>query len=271
MQTLYIDSLVLLNFSINFLILLATAKLTGAPYSWRRLAAAALAGAGYAVSALFWPLLETWPLKLVVALLLTFIGLGRRQLLRRGILFFGTSFAFGGGVYALWIMAGGRGSFSLYATPAMRTVLLCASICYCVLSLGFRMAARHGGDRIIKVTVKRGKKQVDLKTLVDSGDTLSDPVTNKPVLLAEKKYLESLLDDKEKEKIDPRAPVSSLERLASSGGGTKMRLTGRSASRRGFSSRCGPTPWQPEGRSEKVCLSHFPRQSSRTGARIARS
>ena len=49
MAIIYIDSLALLNFIINYLLLLAAARVGGAPFRRLRLAGAALLGAGYAV------------------------------------------------------------------------------------------------------------------------------------------------------------------------------------------------------------------------------
>ena len=111
MTVVYIDALFLLNFVVDYLLLLCAGRLAGEVLHRGRLAlGAALAGA-YA-AAVFLPgmgfLLH--PLcKLAAAVLALLIGYGgSRRLLRVTLVFFAVSAAFAGGILALELL-GGRG------------------------------------------------------------------------------------------------------------------------------------------------------------------
>lgn len=92
MTVVYIDALFLLNLIVNYLLLLAAAKLAGEPLRRLRLAAGAALGGLYA-AAIFFPGMGflTHPLcKLGAAVLMLLTGFGgSRRLLRVTLVFFG--------------------------------------------------------------------------------------------------------------------------------------------------------------------------------------
>ena len=101
MEVVYIDVLAAINFAVDFLLLLATARLAGAYARRARLLAGAAAGAAYAVltafpipGVLLWP-----PVRLAVGLgmvRLAFGPQGRTALGKRFLLFLLVSFGFAG-------------------------------------------------------------------------------------------------------------------------------------------------------------------------------
>ena len=222
MTVVYLDSLALLNFSINYLILFSTVRLTGAVHRKWRLALGAGIGSGYAVAVQFLPWLGFWPLRIATGFLICLAAMGKTQLLRRGILFLGTAFAFGGGVWAIWLMAGGSGRFGDYVTLNTGSVILCAAVCCAVLDLGFRMSGKRSLKERAKVDISRNGRQLTLTGLRDSGDELTDSANNQPVLLTEMRHIKTLITKDEAPLINEADPVKSLERLAK--GGIRARL-----------------------------------------------
>lgn len=110
MTVVYIDVLFLLNLTVDYLLLLASARITGEVISRIRLALGALLGAAYA-AILFLPGCQ-WlahPLcKICSAVLMVLIGFGRSpRLLRLLLVFFGASAALGGVVLALQLLGAG--------------------------------------------------------------------------------------------------------------------------------------------------------------------
>lgn len=222
MTVVYIDALFLLNLTVDYLLLLAAARLSGEVLCRRRLALGALLGAAYA-AALFLPGL-TWlghPLcRLAAAALMLLAAFGgSRRLLRLTLVFFGVSAAFAGAVLALQLL--GRGGLTLengvvYTGFDMRLLLVTAVACYAGLTLVFGRAARHGGVKrdLISAALTLDGRTVTLTALVDTGNTLTDPLDNRPVLVAEARALEALLP----QGIDPAAPVETLERLGPEAG-----------------------------------------------------
>ena len=231
MTVVYIDALFLLNLIVNYLLLLAAAKLAGEPLRRLRRAAGAALGGLYA-AAIFFPGMGflTHPLcKLGAAVLMLLTGFGgSRRLLRVTLVFFGLSCAFGGGIFAIGLL-GGRGltlrNGVLYSVMDLRILLLSAAVCYAVLTRVFRRTARHGRREVLPAVLILEGRRVAVNALVDTGNTLTDPVTGRPVMVAEGSRLSPLLPGERV--LDEKAlrdPVGTLERLSRGGRGRRFRL-----------------------------------------------
>ncbi|MEG2221999.1 MAG: sigma-E processing peptidase SpoIIGA [Oscillospiraceae bacterium] len=186
----YVDSVLVGNTLMNYLLLLCAARLAGLPLRRGRLFLAALVGGAYAV-AVFLPgcgFLSRLPVKLATGGLLALIAFGgERALLRLTLLFFAVSCGFAGCVLALGLLAGHNlptgGVF--YTDVNAKLLVISAAAAYTVLSVVFRNSARHGGGQgeLLPVTLSLEGRQVQLTALRDSGNTLCDPATGRPVLI----------------------------------------------------------------------------------------
>lgn len=224
MTVVYIDSLFLLNFVVNYLLLLASARLAGEIFYRLRMAAGAALGAAYA-AAVFFPgmgflLHPLCKLAAAVLMLLCAFG-GSRRLLRVTLVFFGVSAAFGGGIFAVELL-GGKGlsldNGIFYSAMDLRLILLSAAACYVVVTLVFSRMARHAAParELIPAVLTLGTRKVALTALVDTGNTLTDPATNRPVMVAEGEKLRHLFPEGEAPELPLlRDPVFGLERLSS--------------------------------------------------------
>lgn len=213
----YIDVLFLLNLTVDYLLLLASARITGEMISRIRLALGALLGAAYA-AVLFLPgcqWLSHPSCKVCAAVLMVLTGFGRSpRLLRLLLVFFGASAALGGIVLALQLLGAGGLTLEngvLYTGFDIRLLLVTVIVCYAVLSFAFGRAARHSGKggQLQPARLILGEKALGLTVLLDTGNTLTDPVNNRPVMVAEARALGALLP----EGIDPADPVGTMERL----------------------------------------------------------
>lgn len=225
----YVDTMLLVNGMINYLLLLATGHLAGVRLHRLRLLLGSLLGALYSI-AVYLPgagFLQAVPIKLGVAVLMLLIGYGGvKRFLRLTLLFFAVSFVFGGGVLALQLLSGRslveHGGFLVAA--GMRELILATALCYLILSVVFRRSARHGGSRrdIVSVRATYGGRKTNFNALMDSGNTLTDPLTNAPVIIAEWEVLAPLLTSEQKAVLTPNliqnAPMA-LEQLGTFGKG----------------------------------------------------
>lgn len=222
MTVIYVDTLFLLNAMVDYLLLLASARLAGEPLARLRFLLGAVLGGLYAV-AIFLPGLSflARPLcRLAAAVLMVLAAFWKsRRLLRQVVIFFALSCAFGGGVLAIGLL-GGRGlalsNGVLYSGMDLKIVLLSAAGCYGALTLIFQRTGRHtassGELRPVRLTL--GERQVSLTALVDTGNTLTDPATGRPVLVAEADCVEELLPPGIRPSpADLRDPAGALERL----------------------------------------------------------
>lgn len=222
MTVIYVDTLFLLNALVDYLLLLAAARLAGEPLRRGRFALGAVLGGGYAV-AIFLPGLGflAHPLcRLASAALMLLVSYGgSRRLLRQGVLFAALTCAFGGGVVAIGLLGGtglslGNGVF--YSALDLKVVLLSAAVCYGVLTLVFQRLARHSGagGELVSITLSLEGRSVSLTALVDTGNTLADPISGRPVLVAEGERAGPLFPaERRPGPADLRDPAAALTRL----------------------------------------------------------
>ncbi len=222
-MTIYIDTLFLLNAVIDYLLLLCSARLAGEPLVRLRFAIGALLGGGYAV-ALFLPGMGFLyhPLcRLAAAVLMVLVAFSKsRRLLRQVLIFFALACAFGGGVLAVSLFGGRSLAFGpgvFYSAIDIKIVLVSAAFCYAALSILFRRWGQHSVSRgeLQPVKLKFDDKEITLTALMDTGNTLSDPVTGQSVLVVEWACLSSLFPTGQGPgREDVCDPAGALERLS---------------------------------------------------------
>lgn len=222
MTVVYLDSFLVLNFVVNYLLLACAGKLDGGPVHVGRCALGAALGAGYALLTLLpgWAFLEHPACKAAGAVVMLLAAYGRSErLLQVGGLFLVLSCAFGGGLLLL-TMARGQGDASLGIlgpSLGMRGILIAAALSYGCLSLLLRGQFSHRGSRgeLTNLTLTRGGQSVTLLALQDTGNTLRDPITGRPVVVAEGERLRPLLPelpDLDRDSLsDPVALLGRLE------------------------------------------------------------
>lgn len=223
-MVIYADTLFLLNALVDYLLLLAAARLAGEPLRRLRFGLGAVLGGLYAV-VIFLPRLAflAHPLCRAAAgvlMLLTAYG-GSRRLLRQGIIFLALTCAFGGGVVAIGLLGGqglalgDRGVF--YSPLDLKIVLLSAAVCYGVLTLAFQRMGKHTAlsGELVSARLTLGERTAELTALVDTGNTLSDPATGRPVMVAEGDSVKELLpQDCRPGPEDLRDPAGAVARLS---------------------------------------------------------
>lgn len=202
MTVVYVDSFVLLNFVVNGLLLMCAGKLDGGPVhlGWCGLGAAL--GAGYALLTLFpgWGFLEHPACKAGGAVVMLLAAYGRSdRLLRVGGLFLVLSCAFGGGLLLLSMVRqeAGVDPGILGSSMGMRGILIASALSYGFLSLLLGGEFSHTGKRgeLIPLTLTRDGRSVTLLALQDTGNTLRDPLTGRPVVVVEGKRVWDLLPE----------------------------------------------------------------------------
>ena len=217
MTVIYLDVLFLLNLVVDYLLLLAGARIAGEPISRLRFGGGALAGAAYAAG-IFLPGFGwlSHPLcKICAGIGMVLIAFGAsRRLLRLILVFFAVSAALGGVVLALQLLGSGGLTLEngvLYTGFDLRLLLVTVILTYVALSVIFRRVARHGGVQrdLCAAKIVLNGQCIPLTVLLDTGNTLTEPIHNRPVLVVEGDSLSKLLP----KGVDPGDPVGSLERL----------------------------------------------------------
>jgi stage II sporulation protein GA (sporulation sigma-E factor processing peptidase) len=142
--------------------------------------------------------LSSFPAKAAAGILLGLIAFGGEKCLGRMLLLsFLVSCALAGSVLGLSLLTGFRvpmASGIFYTNVDAPTLLLVSSGAYFVFRIVFRAAARHGmRGEILRVTICIDGRQRTLTALWDSGNSLSDPLDGRPVLVLAPGVVEDLL------------------------------------------------------------------------------
>lgn len=177
----YLDAVIVLNFLVDFLLLLGTNRLSGFPLSAGRAAAAAALGGFYGGACLLpgFRFLGNTLWRVVALALMGVIAFGwNRSALRRCILFALLSMALGGIAIGL-----GSGNFISLLMSAAAVCMMCV--------VGFR--GKVGDREYVPVVLTYRNKKVSIMALRDTGNTLTDPVTGQSVLVAGPEAAQALL------------------------------------------------------------------------------
>ena len=219
MTVVYIDMVFLLNFIANYLLLLAGGRMAGSILRRGWITLAAGVGALYAC-VLFLPgtaWLTAWPCKLASGVLMCLAAYGAgRHLLRSSVMFFGASAALAGTVFGAQLRGSGPLTMEngvLYSAIDLRLLLLLFVLCYFILSLFFRRMGRHGGQELVHLELSLLGTRIHIKALRDTGNTLTDPATNRPVIVLDGTAVRHILP----REAEPSHPIESAEQLGKIG------------------------------------------------------
>ena len=216
----YIDSVFLLNLIINYLLLLVAARIAGVGARRLRVLCGAIIGGLYA-AAVWLPGMEAigslWGKAIAAALMVlaAYAGYVRKRLGRLLCVFVAASFALGGGVLAVELLVYGKASpGGIPALPVdFKTLLLTAAVSYALLTLVFRRAARHGPSELLKVRVRYAGRETELTALLDTGNSLHDPISGSGVLVVDPGAAQRILGVPVPERL-ARDPVAALSEEA---------------------------------------------------------
>ena len=218
----YLDTLFLLNAILDYLLLLCSARLAGEELHRLRMAAGGVLGGAYAAAAVL-PGMEflLHPIcKIGSAVLMVVVGLGKsRRLLRQSVIFFALACAFGGGVLAISLLGGqgmSLGGGVVYSGMDIKIVLLSAAGCYAVFVLGLSRVGRHTAQtgELVQTKLQIFDRYITFTSLVDTGNTLTDPVSGRSVMVADAdRIIELFPANHAPNREDLLAPAQALGRL----------------------------------------------------------
>lgn len=176
----YLDGVMVLNFLVDFLLLMGAARLCGFPARLGKCALAALVGGVYAGICLlpgcYFLGNMLWRTVSLAAMAIIAFGC-TYSAIRRGLVFAFLSYALGG-----LVMDIGKGGFA--------GILIAAGALFVLCAVGFR--SRPGGNAYLPVELSYGEKRLRLTALRDTGNTLIDPVTGGQVLVVDASVAEKL-------------------------------------------------------------------------------
>ena len=181
-MTVYMDLVLGLNFVVDLLLLLGTNRLSGFPTGIRRAVPAALLGAVYAGVCMIprFSFLGNSLWRWIFLCLMGMIAFGmNRSAWRRT------------GIFLLLSMAMGGIALGLERTGVLMLAMSAGLVCL-LSRIGFGGSAV--GREYIPITIREGEKTVSVIALMDTGNTLRDPVTGEQVLIVGPEEADRLLN-----------------------------------------------------------------------------
>ena len=232
----YIDVLFIVNFIINYLLFVITAKIGRLPLKRWRIILSALIGAVYSVF-MFFPdmsFVYSTGAKLIFscfAVAVAYNIYGVRLYFKALGLFYLTTFCFGGGVFALCSFTGigaatgaviSNGIF--YINLPWQLLFVSVGGSYIILrivwaSLRSRLSKEN---MFIGISIFLDGKRADVNALIDTGNALYDPLTSAPVIVAEYSKIKELLPENTAEMLEGETELS--DRLWHGQTSLKLRL-----------------------------------------------
>ena len=177
----YLDLVGLLNFLVDFLLILATNRLSGFPPGIYRAGSAALVGGLYGAFCLVpgFSFLGSTFWRLVSLSIMSVLAFGwNPTAFRRAVVFIVLSMALGGVA-----MGVNRKNFGMLLLCALGLWMLCAA--------GF--GGQAGSRSYVPVEFSVGERKLTVLALWDTGNLLKDPVTGEQVLVADPMVANQLL------------------------------------------------------------------------------
>lgn len=188
MRVVYLDVLFVLNFAMDYCILRCASALSGRPAAVWRLSLAAGFGALYAGGCVVFPPLSVLPVRIASGAVMAGTAFSIRHmrlLVRQTLLVLLVAFVFGGVAVALEQLSGTplMQNGVLVVQVSRRVLAASALLAYGLSCFVFRNQAKDNRPCGESVCICCEKQQAQVFLLVDSGNTLRDPMTGKPVLL----------------------------------------------------------------------------------------
>ena len=205
-MTVYVDIILLENICMNFIILFSTAYIMKIQIKYLRIFISSLIGAIYAVL-VYANILAIYTniiMKIILSICMIYVAYKPKSLkgmIKELILFYLVSFALGGCAFALLYIVKPQEILirnGVYiGTYPIKIALLGGIVGFVITYIGIRAVKNKivKNEIIYTTQIKINNKFKLTKLLLDTGNMLKDPLTNSPVILVEKKILETLVPE----------------------------------------------------------------------------
>lgn len=214
-MTIYLDVVLVENLIMNYIILYATGIILKINIKHIRLIISSLLGAIYSIIA-YMSVLEIYSsiiLKIILSVVIVYISYNPqnvKQLWKHILIFYMTSFVFGGAAFALIYIVRPQEIFTknglFLGTYPLKTILLGAIIAFFVIITSFKIVKSKISkkDMFCLVKVKINNKEIETKVMIDTGNLLKEPISNTPVIVLEHTLLYDCI---------PKEILNNLEKI----------------------------------------------------------
>lgn len=216
----YIDVLMCVNFIIDYFLLSLTAHICKTKLSFARQLAASAAGAVFSLTVLAdIPKIGAVILQFAESSVIVFFafGIGKLKIFSvRIICFYLASFLFSGAVSAVIKLFSPYGLMVnngvVYMDISAVVLVTLSAVIYCLITLFARITSRNR-KKTCTVIIKSDGNTIKLNTLVDSGNKLKEPFSEKRVIIIDKRFKTDILPQNRTERVIPYSTVGGVGTL----------------------------------------------------------
>lgn len=235
-MTIYLDVVLLENLCMNYIILFATGYIMKIKMKQWKIIISALIGGIYSIVAYLeiLPIYSNLFMKIILSIVMVYLAYnakGIKILSKQLIIFYLTSFVFGGCAFALLYFIKPKNILmknGVYVgTYPIKIALLGGIIGFIVTHIAFKIVKTKlkKKDMLYTVTIKIQEKETTLTAMLDTGNLLRDPISKIPVIVVERDKLydvlpaellnniENLVGGEQTEKIDEIKEKEYLTKL----------------------------------------------------------
>lgn len=195
-MTIYIDVVLIENLIMNYIILFATGIILKNKIHHVRLILASLLGAIYSIIA-YTSVLNIYSsviLKIILSVIIVYIAYNPqniKQLWKYILIFYLTSFVFGGAAFALIYVVRPQDILMknglFLGTYPLKTIILGSIIAFIIIITAFKIVKTKitKNDMFCTIKIKLNEQEIETKAMIDTGNLLKEPITNTPVIVVE--------------------------------------------------------------------------------------
>lgn len=205
-MTVYLDVILIENICMNYIILLATGLILKSKISYLRILLSSLLGSIYAVCSYITKLeiYSTIIMKVILSIAMIYLAFNSKnikQMLKQLIIFYLTSFAFGGCAFALLYFIKPQNILiknGVYiGTYPIKIAILGGIIGFVIINLSFKIIKGRINKKSMfcDIEIYLNNKVSNVHALVDTGNLLKEPITGNSVIVVEKEKLYGLISN----------------------------------------------------------------------------
>lgn len=203
-MTVYIDIILIENICMNYIILLATGLILKNKINNIRIFLSSLLGSIYAVCSYITKLeiYSTIIMKIILSIAMIYLAFkpkNIKQMLKQLVIFYLTSFAFGGCAFALLYFVRPQDILiknGVYiGTYPLKIALLGGIVGFIIINISFKIIKNRINKKnmFCDIEIKIEDKIANVHALVDTGNLLKEPITGNSVIVVEKEKLYSII------------------------------------------------------------------------------
>ena len=203
-MTIYVDIIFLENLLMNYIIIYAVAIITKSEIKMLKILLSSIIGSVYAIltytSAL--EIYSNFILKIMLSITMVYIAFNAKTLkifLKQLVIFYLTSFTFGGVAFALLYFINTEKIFRngvLIGAYPIKIAIAGGFIGFIIITTAFKniKGKINKKDLICQIKIKMNSKYVYVKSIIDTGNFLKEPISKIPVIVVEKESLKEVID-----------------------------------------------------------------------------